>query len=117
MAIPVLQNHRDRTPEKRLIPRTDVYPNIERVASWKWTDSSAADEDLEALLRDCDLGKKMQMLLRFWEDRRGSCSWLLGFTGDLRVGFSRFQCGMWVLTFFGDVQLCWLMNVPLESTH
>ena len=90
-----------------IVPQKNVlFPELQCIQTlrvWqaaKWTDSSAAAEDLEALLRDCDSGKRyMRMLLRFREGRRGSCSWLLGFLGDLRVGFSCFQCGMWVLTF------------------
>ena len=49
-----------------IVPQKNVlFPEltcIQTLRVWqavKWTDSSATDEDLEALLRDCDLGKKI----------------------------------------------------------
>ena len=47
-------------PQKNvLFPELTCIQTLRVWQSVKWTDSSAADEDLEALLGDCDLGKKI----------------------------------------------------------
>jgi len=69
-----------------IVPQKNVpFPEltcIQTLQVWKavkWSKNSLANEDMEQLLRDCDLGKLMQIRLHSLAVKSGNCNWRLGY--------------------------------------